>query len=304
MKNITKEELSILIPTYNFVCRRLVECIKRQADLIKESFPNSFRYEIIIAEDGSFDMDTIKENKAIESLENCKHIIYTVNEGRAVIRNKLARLSKFRWLLFIDSDMTIDNESFLLYYLKTSSDTVIDGGVKIKDDKHFLRNNLRFIYEKSAEHYHTAQMRRKTPYSHFHTANFMILREVMLKFPFDERFKNYGYEDILLGKTLNENNLKISHIENPVSFEVFESNELFVQKTEEGLNTLYYFRNELSGYSKLLDIANKLEKTGLKKIIVFVHKILRTTERKNIAGNKPSLLIFKLYKIGFYLSIN
>ncbi len=303
VENIKKEELSILIPTYNFGCSRLVECIKKQVDYIKESLLKSFRYEIIVAEDGSSNIDTINENSTIERYENCKHIIYDINEGRAVIRNKLTRISKFKWILFIDSDMSIDNDSFLLSYLCSSFDTVIDGGVKIKGNMTFLRNNLRFIYEKSAEHSHTAQMRKKIPYHHFHTANFMILRKIMIMFPFDERFKNYGYEDVLLGKTLYRNGIKIFHINNTVSFDIFENNEHFVQKTEEGLNTLYSFREELCGYSKLLDIAKKIEKVGLKNTFVLIHKALANVERKNITGNRPSLFIFKLYKIGFYLSI-
>lgn len=304
VKNIIKDEISILIPTYNYACRQLVECIKRQVDLIKLSLESSFRYEIIIAEDGSSDIDAIKENATTESFENCKHIIHNINKGRSAIRNELAHISKFKWLLFIDSDMNIDNESFLLSYLCSSYDTVIDGGVKIKGNKNLLCNNLRFIYEKSAERYHTAHMRNKMPYNHFHTANFMIRRDIMLDIPFDERFKKYGYEDILLGKTLYDNNIKIFHLENPVSFEVFENNELFIQKTEEGLNTLYRFRKELSGYSKLLVIANRLEIIGLKKLIGFTHKRLGTKARNNITGENPSLLIFKLYKIGYYLSIH
>ena len=124
--------------------------------------------------------------------------------------------------------------------------------------------NLRSLYEKAAESKHTPEERQLSPYRDFHTANFMIRRTLMLEHPFDERFKSYGYEDVLFGKAMEKASVPILHIDNPMSFEIFEENEHFVSKTEEGLRTLYEFRNELQGYSRLLERIQTLPHTPIR----------------------------------------
>ena len=79
------------------------------------------------------------------------------------------------------------------------------------------------------------KQRQKNPYSDFHTSNFIIKRSIMLQHPLDERFRQYGYEDVLLGKTLKNNHIKIEHIDNPLGYEHFIENWSFVIKTEESL---------------------------------------------------------------------
>ena len=173
----------------------------------------------------------------------------------------------------------------------------MDGGVVIGD---IIPGNLRSLYEKAAEHEHTLEKRQQSPYQDFHTANFMIERELMLQHPFDERFRYYGYEDVLFGKAMQQAGIPITHIDNPLSFEVFEDNEAFVRKTEEGLRTLYTFREELKGYSRLLDTMSHLPQAPL----CLWHKLFGRLERQNLIGPHPSLLLFKLYKLGYYSQNN
>ena len=100
--------LSILIPTYNNVCLELVKDLQVQASLLSD-----FSYELLVADDGSTDKMTVKENLAINDLENCRYIEREKNEGRAVIRNFLAKEAKYEWLLFIDSNMNVINSQYL-----------------------------------------------------------------------------------------------------------------------------------------------------------------------------------------------
>ncbi len=79
----------------------------------------------------------------------------------------------------------------------------------------------------------------------------------MLRYPLDERFHQYGYEDVLWGKTLKENNITILHIDNALGYQNFIGNWAFIRKTEESLHTLYQFRKELEGYSKIITYAKK-----------------------------------------------
>ena len=283
--------LSILIPTYNDECYTLVSSLQQQAASLGIS------YEIIVADDGSSDKTVIARNRAINTLPQCRYLERPQNSGRAAIRNFLAQEAQYEWLLFIDSDMVVCREDYIKQYVDSEGQVVCGGVVISNVDSH----NLRAIYEQSKEQEHTLEKRQQSPYHDFHTANFMIQREIMLNHPFDERFRYYGYEDVLLGKRLREHGIAIEHIDNPLSFEIFETNEDFVSKTEEGLRTLYRFRDELQDYSRMLQFVNRHQL--LAHMIRLWHKVAAKKERRQLCGNAPHLTIFSIYRLGYYLTL-
>ena len=283
-------ELSILIPTFNDPCSTLVRNLHQQAEAL------GMTYEILVADDGSTQEKVLEENRSINALPHCQLIERGVNAGRASIRNFLAQQARYAWLLFIDSDMVVCRNDYLRKYASCEETPIVDGGVVIGACK---PGNLRSLYEKAAESQHTPEERQLSPYRDFHTANFMIKRTLMLQQPFDERFKSYGYEDVLFGKAMEKTSVPILHIDNPMSFEIFEENEHFVSKTEEGLRTLYEFRNELQGYSRLLDRIQTLPHTPIR----CWHKLFGAIERRHLTSRRPSLWVFNLYKIGYFLNI-
>lgn len=285
------KNLSILIPTYNDVCCQLVNDLQSQAAAL------GIDYEIIVADDGSTDEAVLRQNRTINALPYCRLFERGTNSGRAVIRNVLASEARYPWLLFIDSDMTVCRTDFIERYVSTVGD-VVYGGLVIR---HTTRQNLRARYELSRASEHTLERRRQSPYHDFHTANFMIRRDLMLTHPFDERFSRYGYEDVLLGKTLQMNAIGIEHIDNPLSFEIFESNAAFVSKTEEGLQTLYSFRHELRGYSRMIDFTEQHPVVSV--LIRCWHHIAKKWERRHLCSNAPTLCIFTLYRLGYFLSL-
>lgn len=283
------KELSILIPTYNDPCYELVKQLCKQADVL------SLNYEILVADDGSTELSAIMENQRINHLAHCRLLVLRENCGRAYVRNFLASQAKNEWLLFIDADMVVCRDDFLKRYIDTEGD-VIDGGVEIGP---LIKGNLRSMYEHSKAHEHTLEKRQENPYHDFHTANFMIHRDVMNAHPFDQRFRYYGYEDVFLGKQLMEAGVKITHLDNPMSFEIFEDNDNFIRKTEEGLRTLYNFRNDLKDFSRIINFAEK--HPILSRLVWLWHQQFRRIERRNLTGKKPSVGIFALYRLGFYL---
>jgi glycosyltransferase involved in cell wall biosynthesis len=285
------KNLSILIPTYNDVCCQLVNDLQSQAAAL------GIDYEIIVADDGSTDEAVLRQNRTINALPYCRLLERGMNSGRAVIRNVLASEARYPWLLFIDSDMTVCRTDFIERYISTVGD-VVYGGLVIR---HTTRQNLRARYELSRASEHTLERRRQSPYHDFHTANFMIRRDLMLTHPFDERFSRYGYEDVLLGKTLQMNAIGIEHIDNPLSFEIFESNAAFVCKTEEGLQTLYSFRHELRGYSRMIDFTEQHPVVSV--LIRCWHHIAKKWERRHLCSNAPTLCVFTLYRLGYFLSL-
>ena len=286
--------LSILIPTYNDVCVDLVSSLSGQASAV-----DGLEYEILVADDGSTDKRCVGLNREISQLPHCRYIERAENVGRACIRNFLAREAHFDMLLFIDSHMSVITPNYLQRYLSCADSQLVYGGYTIDTDNP-QPNSLRYVYEKSCLAAQDYLKRRERPYSNFHTSNFMISREVMLRYPFDERFRHYGYEDVLYGKTLKSANISITHIDNALGFSRFESNERFLEKTLEGLRTLYTFRQELSGYSRLLDLSAKFNRWKVSWFVRGIYGIIGSAVRRNLKGNHPSVLLFKVFRLGEY----
>lgn len=289
--------LSILIPTYNDLCVKLVDDLRQQAE------DATIDYEILIGDDGSTNTAVVDENQKIDDWPYCHYLRQIQNIGRAAIRNFLAQEAHHDWLLFIDSDMSMVRQDYLSNYLAMDTAEVVDGGVTIGGDPEALKGNLRYRYEKSSEQEHTTEIRQKHPYRDFHTANFLIRRDLMLAHPFDERFRYYGYEDVLLGKQLRQSKVAINHIDNPLGFSTFEENTQFIIKTEEGLRTLHRFQSDLRGYSRLLTLVEGIHLPIILNLIRCWHKLFGKWERKNLCGSHPNLILFKLYKLGYYLTI-
>ena len=119
-----KTQLSVLIPTYNYVCLPLVRELHKQAMAIE-----GLQFEIVVAEDGSDEAETIERNAEIMALSHCRHIVNTENVGRAVIRNRLAAQANMPWLLFVDSDMRVVKPNFVERYLQLPNECTVVYGV-------------------------------------------------------------------------------------------------------------------------------------------------------------------------------
>lgn len=285
--------LSILIPTYNDDCLKLTEQLSAQAGQTKD-----LEWEILVADDGSTDKDVIRRNRDINQLANCRYIERSTNTGRAAIRNFLAQKATYERLLFVDGDMEIIVPDYLKRYSETPGD-IIYGGYKVLGDD--PGHNLRWLYEKNREHSHDITHRLRQPYRDFHTSNFLIRRELMLKYPLDESYKEYGYEDVAYGKLLKDAGFSITQIDNPVGFVKFESNEIFLQKTEDSLHTLRMHQHQLEGYSRLLQVTQRLKKWHLQGVVRFLFGMTSNVLRDRLIS-KPTLWLFNMYKLGYYFN--
>ena len=286
--------LSILLPVYNCSCVALVTELQRQCVECGTEF------EIIVADDGSSVASYIEHNLRIERLDGVRYITRKQNVGRSAIRNFLISQAQGEWLLFIDGDLTLDNSHFIRRYLQAKSNVVV-GGIRIGGDPNRWKNNLRYHYEKAYEQKNTPQDRQCHATKHFRTTNFLAHKDIMMEHSFDENFVQYGYEDVLFGKSLAMDHIAITHIDNPITLDFFESNSEFLDKTEQSLRTLYTFRNQLKGYSQLLETAEKIKKLHLQKLVYAAYFLVGQRIKKHLQGNNPSIFLFNVYKLMYYI---
>ena len=292
-RTMIRNELSILLPVYNTRCLTMVERLKELCDAV-----DGLRYEIIAADDGSTDRDAVAFNRGIERMAGCRYVECAENRGAAATRNFLAGMSRYGWLLFVDCDMTLPDDRFIIRYLEAPETGVVIGGIRTGGTADDVRCNLRCAYERRAQERHTAEERSKRPYQSFRSVNFMAERGVMERCRFDERMRRY--EDVRFGRLLEESGVTVAHIDNAVVMEDFESNGCFVAKTEKDMRTLRDFEAEMRGYSRMIDVADVLRRRHILWVVRMWHGLFGRLERRLLTGGKARLRLYDVYKLGCF----
>lgn len=339
---LNKEGLSILIPLYNQVGVALAMALSKQVEQCakEEKKKNegkgnandtiSLGFEIIFADDGSADATARQRNAIIAQLPYCQYIERPKNVGRSAIRNFLAHTAHYSHLIFLDGDVAIKRGNFVQTYLAHRNDAdVIIGTLhfsrmqvacdtaediightkrakeetKKTTEPMLYDDNLKYRYEQQFLAKHPVKKRMQQPYASFRTTNFMVRRDLLLAYPFDETFLEYGYEDTLFGKQLKEHGATLIHLDNAATIADYEDNATFVAKTEESLRTLAAHAHQLQGYSTLLHTANKLKCLHLQPLIAFVFELFKGLLHKNLCSNSPSVFLFNVYKLGYYVNL-
>jgi len=283
-------KLSVLIPAYNYDCTKLV------SDLAKQ-LPDDA--ELIVADDGSTDANSLQQLEAINEIPHCRLIKFNENAGRSIIRNKLADASQGEWLLFLDCDAEVRSDKFIENYLNIKNADVICGGAMAPDRCPSPQVSLRYLYERDFWTKHLAYKRSLKPYENFTTFNFMIKRDLFMNIRFNEKITGYGYEDVMFGKELSKQNITIKHIDNQLTHIGLEPNDEFLNKTEESIRSLKEVASDIQGNSALLDTYNKIKSNSLAGVLRTFHDIFGDMERKHLLAPGPEIWIFKLYKLGY-----
>ncbi len=293
-------QLSILLPTFNDSCSGIVSQLSHQALNIPD-----LSYEILIGDDGSTNQAIIDENQQLTRLPHCKVYRFEKNRGRAAIRNSLTDFAEKEWLLFVDSgDMLIQSDHYIQrYLLSTDGHQVVYGGYTLSHLTPDLQtSNLRYKYEMASLHNSSATMRKKMRIPNFQSSNFMARRDICQQVRFDERCVRYGHEDTLWAKDLSLHGITIHHIDNPIQRYKYEDNTTYLAKTIESLTTLHQFHDELSDYSRLIRIAQRIDKFHLTPLVRYIFRHNEQAWIANLQGNNPSLRVFNLFRLGYYIA--
>ncbi len=291
--------ISICIPIYNFDVRQLVNSLSRQVENA------GVACEIVLIDDGS-DEEYKKINRSV-----CNREVYVElpeNIGRASIRNLFLEYAKYQNLLFLDCDSLVVSDDFLKRYVaavRAKEVLVVCGGRLYDPEKPPKEYLLRWKYGMFRES-RTLHQRQKAPNRSFMSNNFLIRREILAKFPFDERITKYGHEDTLLGFVLKKNGIAITHIDNPVLNGELEINSEYLRKNAESIKNLGVileyvdYDPEFVTDIRLLQFYQRIK--PLAPLIRLSYRIFGPAVRFFLKRGWVSLRLFNFFKLGLFLN--
>lgn len=292
--------LSILIPVYNYSINSLLTSLNKAVESL------DCTYEILCLEDGS--KSYLDDNKvACISTKNTAHIISDENIGSVASRKLLAQKAKYDWLLFLDADVKLIDNSLIHNYLNCFKSTydAIYGGCSYDsvrpNDENILRWKYGSVYEQV-----NAKSRNKNPFKHLVSANFFIKKSIFLEVSSEIKSKSYG-NDLLFASIMKSNNVKVLHIDNFVIHQGLDSNEKFLQKVKQAVYNLYkhYQSNTIEPYeNSLLKTFKKAEKLYLNRLIALLFHLTESPIKKHLLGSNPSIKLLQFYKLGYLCSLS
>ena len=305
--------LSILIPVYNQDVTALANKLYDQCTAIITGENNQnlhlkglpvtfFNFEIIVLDDGSAD----KIKKVNRSLTNIPHIVYeelNKNIGRSAIRNKLAQMASYEFLLFLDGDSGIKNKDFIQKYIENEGTVDVLSGGRVYPEKSEIdpSHNLHYSYGIKYESL-TAAERNKDPYLNLHSNNFLIRKSIFDKILFDESLQSYGYEDVLFGEKLRQLKAKVSHVDNPVIHLDLETNKDFLGKTLISLRNLYHLQSQGKiTTTRLLKFVNNWKYFAA--LILLIERIFDNQINTNLHSANANVRLFQFWKLCRWLEI-
>ena len=291
--------LSILIPIFNYNSYPLVN------ELYKYCLESEIHFEILCQDDTSNEF--LDENQKINSIENCNFSGNNLNLGRGTNINLLAEKAKFEWLLIMDCDtFPMQNDFIRNYIFQINNDEkVVFGGIEYQKEKPEQDKLLRWFYGNARESL-SVEKRNTNPNGNALTSNILIQKKVFLSTKFDASITKYGYEDLVFLSDLKKMGFVVKHIDNPTYHLGLETSKQFLEKTKialENLKIITVTNSSASSESKLLKASILLKRLHLITFIAFLFKKNERRMEQKLLSATPSLLLFDLYKLGYYCGI-
>ena len=295
--------LSVCIPVYNSDVKVLALAISKQIAL------NNFPVEIIVLDDASSPEIELINRNSLAEITNTRYFSLPENIGRSAIRNRFIDLAHGDFVLFIDGDSHVISEDFISNYLQTiqlNSGDLIFGGSVYQNESPSRDKYLRWKYSICRES--KSVIDRANSHYGFKTNNFCVNKAVLKEYPFDERVKGYGHEDTLFGFVLLQNNIKIVHIDNPVLNSCLDSNPIFLEKTQQSIQNLWFIHEEIQpnidfiNHVRLLKTYYNVKKYRAIPLLRFVNYFVGKLNEHFLKSGWFALRMFDFYKLAMLVN--
>ncbi|MCL6690573.1 glycosyltransferase [Pseudomonas sp. R3.Fl] len=200
--------ISVIIPTYNRI--RLLPTVIEAWRLVDRETP--FPYEIIFSDDGS-------EDGSVEYLEQLEglplRVLRNDHGGASKARNTAIQAAKGERLLIIGDDIFPDPQLLNVHarLARSLGKNVATLGVVDWANNLTVNHLMQHITEIGNEQFSYNRLPDQSfvDFRHFYTCNICVDKDLILqeKKIFDDRFDQYGFEDIELGYRLSLKGMKI-----------------------------------------------------------------------------------------------
>lgn len=292
--------LSILIPIYNQKVVKLVD------ELIDQCTKAKINFEIICLDDKSKPQYK-STNQEVNGRFNVNYVELTKNIGRSRIRNRLAKLARYHWLLFLDSDSKIKSKKFIKRYVTAIEELghpqscIFIGGTKYqKSAPTNLKKELHWNYGTKREAV-SAKSRSKHPWRYFHSNNFVIARPLIWETPFNEKLNSYGYEDLAFGQLFKEQGSQLFHLENPINHTGLKDFDTFIADQKSAMNNLaLLYHQRLLTDTKLIVWYERMVYSGFKSSLVGYIKRQENKLLHRLKSNPKKLIRLDLLKLLYF----
>lgn len=205
--------ISIVTPFHKNDPALLLEILARQSMGLK--------VELIVVDDGSCSDDlTRRVRLAINAFPTFATLItFHQNAGRSMARNRLIRQASAPYILFLDSDMAPDSDTFLQDWLDLIvrvKPTIAYGGFTTLQVPVLPELALaRCLAERGDCHGARERVRRGA--LAVATSNLLVRADIMAKVSFDSDFTGWGWEDVDWALRAADAGYAISHVPIPAT---------------------------------------------------------------------------------------
>ena len=292
--------LSVLIPTYNYDVTTLVNSLHAQL------LQSQISFEILIFDDGS-NQEINKTNQVLNTLAFVTFKTNAKNAGLSNNRNLLADASIYNYILFIDGDSLVISDQYIANYLsKITPTTAIIYGGRIHPKQVSKNRQLRLAYGKQREDLN-AKQRSEMPHKRMFCNNTLMTKATFNAITFEKKLSQYGHEDTLFAYKACVLNTNVLHIDNPILHGDVDFNDVFLSKTEKGLQNLdYIYKSELipQNFIPFLEYFSKLKRFKLNYVLAYSYYLTNPINKYLLTQKLSSLVLFDVFRISYFCHIN
>ena len=262
-------KVSVIIPVFN----------ESNLDIVLKSLQNQrniekYLFEVIIVNDGGKDFYQLENNPFGYPLKYVKH---EGNLGRSAARNTGVRHSESDLLIFMDGDR-IPNPEFIARHVNANNEypgnkVVIGNPVELLcPDIDMIRNAVdtmfddknhkiwKYVYNQNyaeliSKIFTGVKTKCDIEWAAFFSANFSIKKELYCQVGgFDEKYCQWGYENMDLGIQLQKIGVDFYFLEHNVNFHIFHKQDRGVNLLgKEYILTKYDKRNDIIRFFDFLE---------------------------------------------------